>query len=150
MNKNQNNVIFLSRSCSHSCPCCMLKVSNDKFDTLTVLHICILWFNSNSNFNLIRVYSRKQGWLDLPDPGSNLSNSHSPSRSNASSFFKPTLLLSFSTCIFHVFGCPRFLLPFTSNSNAFLKTCPSSLLNTCPYHLTPFAFASETPFKLIF
>ena len=49
---------------------------------------------------------------------------------------KPTLLLSFSTCVFHVFfGRPRFLLPFTSNSNAFLKTCPSSLLNTCPYHI---------------
>ena len=43
---------------------------------------------------------------------------------------KPTLLLfSFSTCVFLVFfGRPRFLLPFTSNSNAFLKTCPSSLL----------------------
>ena len=55
---------------------------------------------------------------------------------NASSFFKPTLLLSFSTCIFHVFlGRPRFLFPFTLNSNTFLKTCPSSLLNTCPYGL---------------
>ena len=63
----------------------------------------------------------------------------------ASSFSKPTLLLSFSTCVFHVlFGHPRFLLPFTSNSNAFLKTCPSSLLNTCLYHLTPFAFAIWT------
>ena len=50
----------------------------------------------------------------------------------ASFFSKPTLLLSFSTCVFHVFfGHPRFLLPFTSNSNAFLRTCPSSLLNTC-------------------
>ena len=74
---------------------------------------------------------------------SNLSNSHSPPRSiHGISFSKPTLLLSFSICVFHVFfGCPRFLLPFTSSSNAFLKTCPSSLLNTCPYHLTPFAFA---------
>ena len=46
----------------------------------------------------------------------------------ASSFSKPTLLLSCSTCIFHVFfGYPCFLLPFTSNSNAFLKTCASSL-----------------------
>ena len=63
----------------------------------------------------------------------------------ASSFTKPTLLLS-STCVFHVFfGHPRFLLPFTSNSNVFLKTCPSSLLNTCPY-LTPFAFAIWTTF----
>ena len=38
-----------------------------------------------------------------------------------SSFSKPTFLLSFSTCIFHVFfDRPRFLLPFTSNSNAFV------------------------------
>ena len=67
-------------------------------------------------------------------------------RFKASSFSKPTLLLSFSTFVFHVFfGRPHFLLPFTSNSNAFLKTCPSSLLNTCPYHLTPFAlFEQET------
>ena len=33
------------------------------------------------NPNLIRVYSRKWGWLDLPHSNSNLSNSHSPSRS---------------------------------------------------------------------
>ena len=40
----------------------------------------------------------------------------------ASSFFKPTLLLSFSTCDLHVFlGHPRFPLPSTSNSNTFLK-----------------------------
>ena len=94
---------------------------------------------------LIWVYLHKWGWPDLPHSDSNLSNSHCNlhlAQFNASSFFKPTLLLSFSTCIFHVFlGRPRFLLPFTSNSNAFLKTCPSSLLNTCPYHLTPFAFA---------
>ena len=39
-------------------------------------------------------------------------------------FSKPTLLHSFSTTVFHVFfGCPPFLLPFTSNCNAFLKTC---------------------------
>ena len=63
----------------------------------------------------------------------------------ASSLSKPPLLLFFSTCVFHVFfGCPRFLLPFTSNYNAFLKTSPSSHLNTCPYHLTPFAFAIWT------
>ena len=63
----------------------------------------------------------------------------------ASSFSKPTLLLYFSTWVFHIFfGCPRFLLPFTSNSNVFLKTCPSSLLNTCPYHFTLFAFAIWT------
>ena len=65
-------------------------------------------------------------------------------RFNASSF-KPTFLLFFSTCIFHVFlSCLQFLFPFTSNSNTFLKTCPSSLLNTYPYHLTSFA-----PFELV-
>ena len=66
----------------------------------------------------------------------------------ASSFSKPTLLLSFSTCVFHFFfGRPCFLLPFTSDSNAFLKTCPSSL-NTCPNHLTPFTFAIWTTVSL--
>ena len=41
----------------------------------------------------------------------------------ASSFSKPTLLLSFTTCIFHIFfGRHCFLLPFTSNSNFFLQT----------------------------
>ena len=65
-------------------------------------------------------------------------------RFKVSSFSKPTLLLSFFTCVFHVFfGRPCFLFPFTSNSNTFLKTCPSSLLNTCPYHLTPFTFALD-------
>ena len=43
----------------------------------------------------------------------------------ASSFSKPTLLLSFSTCLFHFFfGLPCFLLLFTSNSNTFLKIMP--------------------------
>ena len=51
-------------------------------------------------------------------------------------------LLSFSTRVFHIFfGRPHLLLPLTSNSNAFLKTCPSSLLYTCLYYLTPFVFA---------
>ena len=43
----------------------------------------------------------------------------------ASSFSKLTLLLSFSTCIFHnFFGCPCFLLPFTSNSQSFSQNMP--------------------------
>ena len=63
----------------------------------------------------------------------------------ASFFSKPTLLLSFSTYVYHVFfGRPRFLLALTSNSDAFPRTCPSSLLNTCPFHLTPFDFAIWT------
>ena len=51
----------------------------------------------------------------------------------ASSFFKPTLLFSFSTCDLHVFlGRPRFLFPFASNSNAFLKTWSSPSLICLP------------------
>ena len=82
----------------------------------------------------------------LPHSNSNLSNVHFPSRLiHGILFLQATLLLFFSTCIFHIFlGHPCFLLPFTSNSNTFLKTCPSSLLNTCPYHLTPFTFAIWT------
>ena len=98
------------------------------------------------NPTLIQYYPRKWGWPDLPTLTaiSPMPTLHL-ARFKASSFSKITLLLSFSTCVFHVFfGRPCFLLPFTSNSNAFLKTCPSSLLNTCPYHLTPFTFAIWT------
>ena len=100
--------------------------------------------NQSINPILIRVYPVNRG--DWIYPSGNLSNSHSPSCSIHGVLFLQTnalaLLLHFSTCIFHIFfGRPRFLLPLTSNSNAFLRTCPSSLLNTCPYHLTPFTFA---------
>ena len=62
-------------------------------------------------------------------------------RFKESSLSKPTLLLS-STCVFHVFlGHPRLLLPFTSNSNAFLKTCPSSLASLL-YNLDPWMIRS--------
>ena len=85
---------------------------------------------------LIWFYPRQRGWLDLSHSGSNLSHSHSPSRLILCILLlKPTLLLSFSTCDLHVFlGRTLFLFPFTSNSNAFLKTWPSSLLNTSPSH----------------
>ena len=97
----------------------------------------VIWNQSlnqsiNQSINLpilIRFYPR---WLDLPDSNSILTNSTLHFTRFMSSFLsKPTLLLSFSTCIFHVFFCHHFLLPFNSNSNAFLKICPSSLLNTC-------------------
>ena len=82
----------------------------------------VITFEINLIPIVIRAYPRKWGWLD-PTPTLHLA------RFNASSIFKPTLLLSFSTCIFHVFlGRPHFLFPFTSNSNTFLKTCPLSLL----------------------
>ena len=65
------------------------------------------------------------------------------SRLRASSFFKPVFSVSSSTCFFQVFfGRPRFLLPLTSRFRATLKTLSSSLLSTCPYHLTPFAVAN--------
>ena len=66
------------------------------------------------------------------------------SRLRASSFFKP-ISVSSSTCFFQVFfGRPRFLLPLTSRFRATLKTLSSSLLSTCPYHLTPFAVANRS------
>ena len=100
--------------------------------------------NQSINPILIRVYPRKRGWPDLPHSNSNLSNSHSPSRS-----IHGILLLETNTLalLLHL-PLPRLLwssslpLAFTSNSNAFIKTCPSSLLNKCLYHLTPFAFAN--------
>ena len=94
---------------------------------------------------LIWIYLRKWGWPDLPHFGISPTPTLHLAGFMTSFFSKPTLLLSFSTCIFHAFfGHPHFFLPFTSNSNTFHKTCPSSLLNTCPYHLTPFAFAIWT------
>ena len=91
---------------------------------------------------MIRVYTHLTvpRWPDLSHSNGNLSNFHSPSRLiHGIPFSKPALLLSLSTCVLHVFlGRRRLFFPFTSNANSFLKTCPSSLLNTCPYHLTPF------------
>ena len=50
-----------------------------------------------------------------------------------------------STCFFQVFfGHLRFLLPLTLRCRTTLKTLSSSLLSTCPYHLTPFAVASRS------
>ena len=52
----------------------------------------------------------------------------------ASSFSKPTLLLSFVTCVFHVlFGCPCFLFPFTSNLHLFSQI----MLIIPPQHMPP-------------
>ena len=88
---------------------------------------------------LVRVYLHKRGWADLPHSNSNLSDSHSPSCT-----IRILLLQTNTLALLLHLRLPRLLwwsslpLAFTSNSNAFLKTCPSSLLNTCPYHLTPF------------
>ena len=110
----------------------------------------ICWYISRKSSSSIQFWSgfipvNRGGRIDLtltaisPTPTLHLT------QFMASSFSKTTLLLSFSTYVFHVFFCcPCFLLPFTSNSNAFLKTWPSFLLNTCPYHLTLFVFAIWT------
>ena len=86
------------------------------------------------------------GWLDLPHSNSNVFNTHSPSGSIQGILLLQTntlaLLLHLRLHVF--FGCPLFLLPFISNSSNFLKTWPSSLLNTWQYHLTPFVFAIWT------
>ena len=90
----------------------------------------ISWLSKDSAYQSIQFWSgfipvNGGGWIYptlaaiSPAPTLHLA------RFNASSFFKPTFLLSFSTCIFHLFcSRPHFLFPFTSNSNAFLKTCP--------------------------
>ena len=63
----------------------------------------------------------------------------------ASSFFKPIFSVSSSTCFFQVFfDHSRFLLPLSSRFRATLKTLSSSILSTCPYHLTPFAVANQS------
>ena len=55
----------------------------------------------------------------------------------------PIFSVSSSTCFFQVFfGCLHFLLSLTSRSRPTLKILSSSLLSTCPYHLTPFAVAN--------
>ena len=96
---------------------------------------------------MILVYPRKWGWPDLPHSGSNLSNSHSPCCST-----QCILLLQNNTAalLLHLhfpffLGRPRFLFPCTSNSNVFFITYPSSLLNTCLYHITPFTFEPLFP-----
>ena len=64
---------------------------------------------------------------------------------SVSSLLKPTFTLSSSTCFFHVpFSLPFFLLPSTSNSNCFLKTWRSYLLNTWPYKQRLLAIANSS------
>ena len=50
-----------------------------------------------------------------------------------------------SICLPHIcFGLPRYRCPFTAGINVFFRTLSYSLLTTCPYRLTPFAFAILT------
>ena len=71
-------------------------------------------------------------------------------RFNASSFFKPTLLLSFSTCIFHVFlGRPRIFISFQySDTNLSLLPLPSLLMifYGCNYMIFIFSYFSTKRF----
>ena len=90
---------------------------------------------------LIRFYPCKWGWPDIAHPNSNLSNSHSPSRLIQGILLLQTntLALLLHLCLPCLLWHSHFLLPFTSNSNTFLKTCPSSLLvpshSICLCHL---------------
>ena len=96
------------------------------------------WSMKDHHPVLIQVYPCKWGWPDLLYPilipiSISLNSRHPPSPNQHSCSPSP-LESSMSSFI----GNPHFLLPFPSNSNIFFKTYPSSLLNTCPYHLTPF------------
>lgn len=60
-----------------------------------------------------------------------------------SSLLKPTLPISSSTCPLYVFfGRPCFCGSFTLNSSTLLRMWSLFLLKACPYHCTPFVFAS--------
>ena len=66
-------------------------------------------------------------------------------RFRVSSFFKPIISVSSSTCFLQVFSCRLcFLLSLTSRSSATLKTLSSSLLSSCPYHVISLAVANRT------
>ena len=70
-------------------------------------------------------------------------------RSAASWIFNSSYSTVSSTCLLLVvFGRPRFRIPFTSSIIAF-SILSSFLQITCPYYLTPFAFAilSNVSFK---
>ena len=82
------------------------------------------------------------GWIHLIPSAIALTPSLHLVRSAASSVFKPTFFTLSSTCLLLViFGRPRFRFPFTSIIFVFFSILSSSLLITCPYHFTPFAYA---------
>ena len=82
------------------------------------------------------------GWIHLIPSAIALTPSFHLVRFPASSIFNPTFLTLSSTCLLHVsFGRPHFRSSFTSIIIAFFSIISSFLLITCPYHLTPFAFA---------
>ena len=98
---------------------------------------------------MIQSYPCKREWPDLPHFNSNLSNSHS-----SSCLIHGTLFLQTNTlALLLQLRLPRHLwlssLPLALLFKLQCKTCPLSLLNTCQYHLTPFALPSEPPFPSI-
>ena len=95
------------------------------------MHFSILNMLTKSCYHpiLIRVYPCKQGWPDLPHSNSNLSNSHSPSRSIHGILFLQTNTLALLLQL----RLPRLLwsssLPLALHfeSQRFSQTGPSSL-----------------------
>ena len=89
-------------------------------------------------------FPRHRRWPDTPHSFRNRSHTFSPSRSICCFLdSKPTFSTLSSTCLLHViFGRPCFRFPFTSSIIAFFSVLLSQVgLITCPYLLTPFAFA---------
>ena len=73
---------------------------------------------------------------------SDRSHTFPPSRLICSFLNLPPDFTLSSTCLLHViFGRSRFRCLFTPSIIAFFSILSSSILITCPYHLTPFAFA---------
>ena len=104
----------------------------------------IFWYSSSSSSSSFNpVFPHVRRWPDAPHSFSNRSHSLSPSRAICSFLHPQSNLLYILLDLFlHVCFCrPRFRGPFTSNIIAFFKMLSSSLLTTCPCHLTPFALA---------
>ena len=74
------------------------------------LNLSLSWFNQSVNPIIFRIYPTQSAIS--PTPTLYLAQFMTSSS-------EQTLVLSFSTCVFHVFGCPRLLLPCTPNSNTF-------------------------------
>ena len=109
-----------------------IKVLTNYINVFHHYHPVLIWF-----------YPRKWGWPDLPHPNSNLSNSHYPSHSIQGILLLQTntLALLLHLCLPHLLWSSLLALALHFKLQCFSQTCPSSLLNTCPYHLSPFAFA---------
>ena len=93
----------------------------------------------------------KGGWMHLIPSAIALTPSLHLTRSVASSTLNSIFFKLSSTCLFQVcFGRPDFRCPFTLLMLvAFFKMFSSSLLTSCPYYLTSFAYAilSKVSFK---